>query len=836
MIKLKHDGELHIFTGKSRIIRKEDKSTYWHNEEITWSKLVTRLTTTKRTPERFVAYMGLEKRKQDQVKDVGGFIGGHFKGTQRKKKDLLYRELITLDIDDYGNNFWTAYELSEFGDYAACIYTTHKHSSAKPRYRLVIPLSRGVMDDEYQAISRKIADRLGLGKYKGFDRSTFDYSRLMYWPSTSSDGEFIGKYIDAPWLDPDMVLGMYEDWKDISSWPFKSKTDDISYKNKAKLQEDPREKQGWVGAFCRAYDVHQAIQEFLPDTYTQSDISDDRYTYNQGSTSNGMVVYDDGLYCFSNHGTDPARGRLCNAFDLVRLHKFGLHDKPEDNDTPAHKTASYQKMLDWCPTQKQVKKALLEMKMKEVSEDFKGLTGDGEVDLSDILGESNLVPNSDWMEKLEVGKTKGKQAVILDTRDNLVLILDNELKGAVGDDLLMQRRVVRKNLPWRTVKKGKYWTDTDDSQLRKLVESKYEINNASKVDDALRVIADKNAFHPIKQYVEAIKWDGTERVEELLIDFFGAEDSEYVRQVMRKTLVGAIARVYNPGCKFDTMPVLIGKQGTYKSTFWKKLGGEWFSESFSFHLIGSGNKAVEQIVGYWIVEIGEMTGMKKAEQEGVKQFLARTKDDVRMAYAKNVATYLRQNIFVGSTNNDEFLTDDSGNRRYWPVKLGQSEPMKHVWFDLDSIVGQIWAEAKYYYDQGEELKLPNHLDETAKEIQAMHMEYDPRQEMLEAYLDTPIPDDFRTWNIYKRREYLFQTDELAPTHTGKKRHKIMIHEIAEELLKMKIEEINSFNTKPIHAMMSKLKGWKKTTVKINKIARPGYIRTDSSTIDISFLN
>lgn len=826
-MKLKNDGELHIFTGKSRIVKKDDKSTWWRNEELKWSELCGKLSKTTRTPETYKEYLAMDVKHQAKVKDVGGFIGGHFSGTARKKKDLMYRELITIDIDDYKGNLYGNLSLSQIGDVAWCYYTTHKHAKDKPRYRLVIPLSRGVQEEEYQAVARKIAEELGLGRYKGFDRSTFDYARLMYWPSTSKDGIYEFKVNDKPFLEPETITELYEDWKDIESWPFKSK-EDIGYKNKAKLQEDPRTKQGWVGAFCRAFDIHAAISTFLDDVYTQSDSSDDRYTYNQGTTSNGLVVYDEGLYCFSNHGTDPARGRLCNSFDLVRLHKFGSWDKPEDTDTPAHKTASYAKMLEFCQAQKPVKKELMAQKMEEARGDFS--SEEGQPEESESVSE-----NLDWMEKLELGK----KGVILDSRNNLEVIIDNTIGSAIGWDLLAHRKMVRGPLPWRHKDNdSKYWEDSDETGLRSLIETKFGISNISKIDDALVNVFKSRAFHPVRQYVEGLKWDGVKRIETLLVDYFGAEDSEYVREVTRKTLVAAIGRIYRPGIKFDYVLVLVGRQGIGKSTFLKKLGHEWFSESFSFHMIGT-KEAVEAIVGKWIVEIGELQGLRRAEIEGVKQFLSKTEDDVRLAYARNVNNYKRQNIFIGSTNNEEFLNDDTGNRRFWPVRLEQSEVEKDVWLDLQSWdIDQIWAEAKKMWDDGEELRLTDEVEKVARKIQQAHTENDPRQELLEKYLDKPVPPDFRNWDVIRRRAYISDEDEFLPTKGNTLRNKIFVREIAEELFRMRVEDINGYNTKFIHAMMAKMDGWeRKSMVKIGAVARPGYIRkTKSEVDDLAFLN
>ena len=190
---------------------------------------------------------------------------------------------------------------------AAVLYSTHKHEPDAPRYRLIIPLDRPVMSDEYQAIARKIAGLLGI---ENFDPTTFQPERLMYWPSTSKDGEYMFQEQDGKFLCADTVLNSYRDWRDSSEWPVSAKVDKIIQRGMAK-QGDPLEKNGIVGAFCRSYTISEVIDEYLPKIYESCTV-DGRFTYKEGSTAAGLVVYDD-KYAYSHHGTDPISGKLCNA-------------------------------------------------------------------------------------------------------------------------------------------------------------------------------------------------------------------------------------------------------------------------------------------------------------------------------------------------------------------------------------------------------------------------------------------------------------------------------------------------------------------------------------------
>ena len=283
----------------------------WKNTEVTFDELINRLKTTTVTPETMGEFRNLPKSKQDNIKDVGGFVGGRLKNGIRRRDKVECRSLLTLDADYATPDFCESIDL--FANYSYIIYSTHKHTTEKPRLRLVIPLSRNCTAEEYEAVARKIADEIGIDQ---FDDTTYQPQRLMYWSSTSIDGEYVFKYSVRNPIDVDGVLARYNDWHDVDEWQFSSRT--VKQKDRLlKKQEDPTTKKGVIGAFCRCYDIHTAIAEFLPDVYVKCS-ADDRYTYANGSTASGLVVYEDGKFAYSNHATDPAGGQLCNAFDLVR--------------------------------------------------------------------------------------------------------------------------------------------------------------------------------------------------------------------------------------------------------------------------------------------------------------------------------------------------------------------------------------------------------------------------------------------------------------------------------------------------------------------------------------
>ena len=343
-MEIQRDAVFYIATGKCR------QEAHWKNEEWSWGKFVERVSGTHRTAERLAEYMSATKTRQDEIKDIGGFVGGYLRGGKRRKENVVSRRLLTLDIDFASADCWDIFCVMY--DCASLVYSTHKHTPEKPRLRLVILLDRDVTPEEYEAIGRRVAQSMGI---EMFDDTTYQAERLMYWPSTAADGEFFFRFQDGPALSADNVLATYWNWRDTSEWPMSDRVNrDIV--QRIKKQADPLEKAGIVGVFCRTYNIHEAIAEFLPDVYEACGM-ENRYTYVLGSTSAGLVVYDD-LFTFSHHSTDPTSGQLCNAFDLVRIHKFGELDVNVDKKTNITKYPSYLAMEELAANDRNVASAM----------------------------------------------------------------------------------------------------------------------------------------------------------------------------------------------------------------------------------------------------------------------------------------------------------------------------------------------------------------------------------------------------------------------------------------------------------------------------------------------
>lgn len=778
---MKNDGVITIAVGRNR------KELKWKNKEMKWSEFLDRVSKTVRTPETYEQYNKLPKNEQDDIKDVGGFVGGALRSGRRKGDAVLNRSILTLDVDYGQEGLWDTIEM--LFNFGCCMYTTHKHSKDKPRFRLVIPLSRTVTSEEYGAVARKVAEDIGIDY---FDDTTYEPSRLMYWPSTSQDGEFIFKYQDEAWLNPDYILSRYENWQEVSLWPESSRNIKIREKS-ADKQGNPRNKAGIVGAFCRTYSVVDVIEKFLSDIYVVCD-DKNRYTYAKGSTCGGLVIYEKGDFAYSHHGTDPVSGKLCNAFDLVRIHKFGSLDEDVKEGTAALKLPSYEAMMDFSRKDEEVKHTIGEERLKTAKEDFTDMEALEHID-------------TEWLKLLEVDK----RGFYRPTIDNLVLILENDpyLKGKIALNEFSHRTMIRGKLPWHKLnntEEGDPWKDSDDAALRYYIEKIYGINSPAKIDDTLLIVEEKNKYHPIRDYLKETVWDGKRRVETLFIDYLGAEDCAYTRTVTRKAVAAAVARVFVPGIKFDYMLVLVGRQGIGKSHIISLLGKNWYSDSF--HTV-QGKEAYEQLQDAWIIEMAELSATKRAETEAVKHFISKREDIYRVAYGKRVTKFPRQCVFLGTTNDNDFLRDKTGNRRYWPVLVGTNKINKNLWKEMNQYeIDQIWAEALKLWEEGEDLFLAPNIEKEAVKVQAQHTEESSKEGLIREYLNRLLPENWKDLDIGARRLFIHGTDFGENKEGTIQRDKVCAMEIWVELFQGDPKQMTPMQAREINDILRKIEGWK----------------------------
>lgn len=775
------DHKLNIAEGRNRY------SKQWQNKEITWSQFLERLRDPYRTRETYAEYSKAPKKEKESYKDIGGFVAGRLKDGRRLDENVLARSMVTLDADYAPADLWDELDML-YGNMVA-MYSTHSHCPDKPRYRLIFPLTREVDPDEYQAIARKIAADIGIDY---FDDTTYQASRLMYWPSCSVDGEYIFRVMnDVPWVDPDEILATYENWHDISSWPMSSRVSQIRSRA-AKKQGDPLQKDGLIGAFCRTYTIQDAIAAFLSDIYVPTNRSD-RYTYTAGSSEAGLVIYED-RYAYSNHATDPCSMQLCNAFDLVRLHKFRNLDADLDHEVPVNKLPSWVAMMDFIGQDDETRKTLGAERLEKALGDFP----------------DNEEASMDWVVQLQADK----RGNYLPTTDNIVIVLMNDprLKDSIGGiDTFAQKPIKLDSLPWWTYDPHKpSWSDADDAGLRYLLEKDYGIVAKGKVDDAVVYIHERNAFHPIRDYLSSLEWDGIERLDTMFIDYLGSSESAYTRAVTRKSFTAAVARVFNPGCKYDYMPVLVGAQGIGKSHILSVMGGVWFSDSITTI---SGKEGYEALHGSWIIEMAELTATRKQEVESIKQFISKREDRYRKAYARRVSDNPRQCVFFGTTNDNEFLRDYTGNRRFWPIDTDKDRRTKVIFKDLDEYErDQLWAEAVMRYKQHEPLFLADELEAEAQEIQEKYTYRSPKEGLILDYIEKKVPAGWADMKCYERINWM-----EAENDGTIERKRICALELWCEVFNGGKGVMSNADAREINGILERLPGWRKlpNPVRIN---------------------
>ena len=818
------DFKLKIATANTRMAKK------WKNGEITWGELNKALSKTKVTTETLDEYLHMKKGDQDSIKDVGGFVMGHLAEGLRRAGHVLARSAVVLDMDFGYPGVLDDLDLLHGFSYVA--YGTHKCSAEKPRLRIIIPTSREMTEEEYPAVARMVAKEIGIDL---FDDSTYEPHRLMYWPSTPKDQPYMYRRTDRELLDPDAVLAKYDNWHDISTWPVSSRQSVVMKKEVTK-QKDPLEKGGPVGAFCRAYPIQDAIETFLSDVYAPSAVAG-RYDFIAGESSAGVQIFDD-KFAYSHHATDPACGKLMNAFDLVRTHKFPDEDEKK----------SFDEMAAFAVEDPKVKAELINERNNSAAADFAEFS---HTDESTSTAESTSTDESAADENTAGGASSGgggssdsgsgstssapsapapdawKAKLQLNRRGQLINNVYNEMANMVQ---------ITGPVPWKRPSGTKYWTDKDTAQLKAYVDICYTAFSERNFDIAFTKVSTDRKFNPARDYLDNLPaWDGVERIPTLLIDTFQADDTEYVRAVTKKTLTALVARIYEPGTKFDTMLVLSGDQGIGKSSFFKDLiGPEYFSDTLSLTDMNDKTGA-EKLQGYLIIEVAELAGMKKADIEKVKSFLSTSDDKYRPSYGHVVESHPRQCIIVGTVNGKEqgFLRDITGNRRFWVVKLHQSEQRVNFHFS-DADRQQIWAEAKHYYEAGEELYLPDYLIPEAEAAQKDAMEMDDRKGLVENYLDLKLPANWDSMDLFARRQYVQDPDSPTAPKGVVQRNEVSNAEIWCECFGQDLAKIQQRDSYQIAAIMRSIDGWDRPEGR-RRIKGYGrqrvYVRTTADTSD-----
>ena len=556
---------------------------------------------------------------------------------------------------------------------------------------------------------------------------------------------------------------------------------------------DPRKKPNIPGAFCRTYGIEEAMAKFIPNTYTpfisrQDSDDNKRYSYANGTSKGGAVVYSN-LYLYSFHSSDPCAGKMTNSFDMVRKHKFAHLDTEAKTGTPINKMPSYLEMCRLASGDTEVASEINKKRVERLINTF-----------SDAPGRK-----TDWLKHLTINPVTGKPER---TIRNILTIFENDsaLNGKLVFDEFANRGLASGALPWNESTGLRDWTDVDDKGLRDYLEYNYHIAGANKIDDAVGLYAHKNTINDIKEYLCGLKWDGKERVDKLFIEYLGAADNQYTRAVARKSLTAAVARTMTPGVKYDWVPILVGPQGIGKSTLLRLLGLKWYSDSLTSF---EGKEASEMIQGTWINELGELSTLNRSEINIAKQFISRTEDIYREPFGKRTNRYPRRCVFFGTSNENEFLRDSTGERRFWPITCMVTRPNIDIFKELEGEVDQIWAEAYVYWQSNEPLHLSPSLEEEARKQQELYSEGNVKEGIIREFIEQEIPLDWHRRTLEQRRAYWRDENGVSWANETMPRKRICAAEIWCECFGTDIRFIKRIDAIEINRVLSTLEGWRR---------------------------
>ena len=330
---------------------------------------------------------------------------------------------------------------------------------------------------------------------------------------------------------------------------------------------------------------------------------------------------------------------------------------------------------------------------------------------------------------------------------------DPLLSGAIAYNLLTDRTDIVKPIGYDRSPNASM-TDTDMKYIRLYLEENYDLTSEKKIIDAADLAAHQNSYHPVRDFLNSLTWDGAERIRYCLHHFLGAEADEYTFQALRLFLLGAIHRAFRPGCKFEVMLCLVGGQGAGKSTFFRLLAGkdEWFSDDL--RKLDDEN-VYRKLQGHWIIEMSEMIATANAKSiEEIKSFLSRQKEVYKIPYETHPADRLRQCVFGGTSNAMDFLPlDRSGNRRFLPVQVCPEQAEVHILEDeaaSRAYLQQVWAEAMTIYRAGGwKLTFSPEMVRYLKEHQKDFMPEDTKAGMIQVFLDSCTGDTVCSKQLYK---------------------------------------------------------------------------------------
>lgn len=676
-------------------------SLHWRQASTTWGDIVGWMDTPGTTKEAGNYFLGtLRETTVVHKKGAEPCTGLH-----RTNPAVVTRSALTLDADTPRADLPDVVELL-LGS-AAIVHTTFSSSPDDPRFRIIVPVDRELLPDEYHTAVSALMDKLGADQ---FDKGSVEPARYMFKPAAQEPGWFQHWVFDGPALEVDPLLAGFN--PDLSTLPAPK-----AGRNK----RDPFELEGVVGAFNRVYEDWQLLISSYELPYDAAE--DGRWSLHGTASVAGMGEMGPGLV-FSHHITDPAYGQACSAFDLVRLHLYGHLDTGDALDKPVNRRPSHAAMLDTAAADKRVQ-------AERVGVDFAD-------DLDELTG--TFDDAAVW--KLEL-KFENKTDTLLDTIRNWDIVCANDPAFShLHFNEFTLAVETSADLPWRTLDSSGPLFDTADSHdLALYLERTYGVQlSERRINQLLITTAAKVRVNPVRDYLDSLTWDGVPRVEVCLP---GVRPTAYTKMVARKCLTAAVARIYEPGVKWDHTLILYGHEGIGK-TYW----AETLARGYCTTLGRITEKdTLLTMQRNWIMLADEGYSLRKADSDAMKEFLTRRVDVFRAPYDARPTAYPRHGVIWGSTNDEVFLRRQEGNRRFLIVRCEDKVDFDRL---TPEYVDQLWAEAVHLYREGELLYLDDEQASAAAAEREGFIEEDALEGVIQEFLDTPVPSEWAKWSSEAR--------------------------------------------------------------------------------------
>lgn len=745
---------------------------HWTQHQITWDEILSWTPAQHRECGSYVLGV-IEPSTEEHTP------GQPCTALHRNKHTVVSRSALTLDVDSATPSWLDEWLLLWSNE--ALIHTTHHSTPDAPRYRLIIPLARPVTPEEYVALAERV-----LGDDPAFDPSTTQPERFMFKPSAEHLENYHRVHVTGPWMDPDEVLAASGYVTSVAP-------------QQRSVKRDPLELQGIPGAFNRVYTNLDRLIEAYQLPYER--VADNRWTLRGSESPAGMgPIHGAEHLWYSHHSTDPAGGRAVSAFDLVRLHRFGELDADAEPDTPVNRLPSHDAMCDYATRDAAVVRELFGPDLP---------LNESEPPLSPTPAEpaSTAPPADGWLTRLKLNKAGDA----LDSVRNLDLIAANDrlFTGLAYNEMTLA--VEAKWLPWRDVDRHPDLSEADMSALWLYVEREYRLKvSQARLSALVAATALRRSRHPVREYLQALEWDGTPRLEESLP---GVVPTEFTRFVARKCIVGAAARMLNPGCKVDQVLILQGGEGLGKTSWIERMSRGWFSQLGDIH-----NKdTLLSMQRSWLVVADEGYWLRKSDASALKDFITRTADTFRTPYDRHARTHWRHSTIWGSVNERAVLRDQEGNRRFMIVHCAEKMDFARM---TDEYIDQVWAEAVALYRAGERLWL------TTEEEAWCRSERDPfiadsgRFGVVQEYLNTLVPEGWDGWPLESRQLWLrSRSDDLVEAGAQPITSVCAVQLWAEALGHRMSDPQSPSDLQELREIMDRMPGW---TASLKKRRLPQY--------------